>query len=1095
MYPKPTRARALAAAAFLTLTSLAGGARAQDAETEGPVVLKLPELGLEIQRQKVREPGTSRVQRVNRLRRADGTFEDLRDEDVIDLIREDGLRYRTRAGALHRGFVDKVTRAAAEEPTRLFPVAIFARFDLSQLPLRLSPEEMRRLGTGERDAVDKDRTRRLQQVATDSTREVQAVIGRLSPRSLKPSRIAPLVYAELTAPALLQLAREQAVATIFDASHKMVPELGTSTCAMKATTVQSRGVNANNIEVAVLEPDQVDHPLNCLDVINWLDDSDIARHPTGVAGIIASTLAGTTGVAPGANILSADIDDSLTPVSNLEDGLIWAYEAGADVYNMSFGMDDSGFVEAEDVLVDYFVRNWARTVVKSAGNISNTCTDTLQVTNPGMGFNMIAVGNYDDMGNCDNSNDVISTDSCYGDPESPHGDRQKPEVAAPGTNITTLDWSNTSACATRTSSGTSFAAPHVSGTAALLIARDITYKEWPELAKATLMATAFNNVQGGRRLSERDGAGGIDAAAADDTARKGRWWASHVTQADFDSGGWKTLAQFTVKPLTSRLKVAVSWDSNPGEESFWSPSDLMISNDFDLYLHRLGTSAPVAESTSWDNSYETVDVLNPPAGTYELRVHVWGTLSVFPNAGEYLAAAWGLIEHPCADLGGDVDLDGVCGNTDNCPSKANSGQGDSDGDGVGNACDNCPAVSNPAQKDLDHDGTGDVCDNDDDNDGCKDWEDQHPTSSVAVSGSYFGPFCNPSSGPTYAFEGVHSDNDGLLNCKDPDDDNDGIPDEQDSCPLTAGNFCSVFKDCPVQDVFFMCGLQCVEYLLKVVEAVNPDPTKEIVFDTFQVIDGKLYLQPLAGKSLAESAEALAGGGVSTLSAKMSLAMAMTGDTSSRRRLEIWTRGSSSAPSRLVSTVLEYDPGTVVVGPLDPGRILQVTLPGRDGSPMTVKATWVAGVEPGTPLADADGDGIPDAFDEGTVALDCSRATASLPALWPPSHHLAEVRVDGLTDAAGRPLAVRIEGVTQDEATGGPAAKRICPDASGIGSPSVMLRAEREAQGDGRVYGVSFSARDEAGATCHGRVTVCVPQAAKGTCVDSGQGVDSTECSK
>jgi subtilisin family serine protease len=167
----------------------------------------------------------------------------------------------------------------------------------------------------------------------------------------------------------------------------------------------------------------------------------------------------------------------------------------------------------EDVLVDYFV-NYARTVVKSAGNVDDTCD--FEVTS-GVGFNTITVGNYDDMGSCDWVDDAISPGSCWGDPYSPHGDRQKPEVAAPGTNITTLDENvtETDTCVLLESSGTSFSAPHVAGAAALLIARDLAYKEWPELAKATLMATAFNNVEGGRRLSEKDGAGGIDAAAAD----------------------------------------------------------------------------------------------------------------------------------------------------------------------------------------------------------------------------------------------------------------------------------------------------------------------------------------------------------------------------------------------------------------------------------------------------------------------------------------------------------------------------------------------------------------------------------------------------
>jgi hypothetical protein len=968
MQRKPSRFRggsaALAGLTLAVITLVAPPAPAQ--EPEGPVVLKLRELGVEIEREKVYDGAAGVVRRLNRLRQPGGGYQTLSDEQVRGLIQDDARRYTERAGALHRGFVDEVQRAATADPTHLFPAAIFTRFDSSRLPARAEAGLFKDLPAAAREAATTERRNRLRQLADDSTRSVLATVARLHPAAAaRPSRLAPLVYAELTAPALLELARDPQVLAIYDSSHKMVPELNQSTCAIRATNVQALGISAGNLEVAVLEPDQVDHPLDCLDVVDWLDDSSIERHPTGVAGIIGSTLAGATGVAPGANILSADIDDSLSPVSNLEDGLLWAYSQGADAYNLSFGMDDDGLVEAEDVLVDYFVRHYARLVVKSAGNISNTCTDTLQVTNPGMGFNMIAVGNYDDMGTCDDADDAISSNSCYGDPESPHGDRQKPEVAAPGTNITTLDWSNSSACATRTGSGTSFAAPHVTGTAALLIARDLTYKDWPELARATLMATAFNNVEGNRRLSEKDGAGGIDAAAADETARRGRWWAGTLTEPDFDSNGWRTIATFQVKPLTSRLKVAIAWDSNPGDDDFWSPNDLMISNDFDLHLFRSGVSGPVAVSDSWDNSYETVDLLDPAPGLYTLKVRVFGTLEFSPFSSEYFAAAWGLIEHPCADLGGDVDLDGICGNTDNCAAAANANQLDSDGDGRGNACDNCPYVANASQKDTDHDGKGDVCDQDDDNDGCKDADDQHPSDAMVATGHWIGPFCNPSSGSTYSFEGANSDGDRLLNCKDPDDDNDGIPDGQDSCPLTSGNFCTVFKDCPVQDVFFMCGLQCVEYLLKVHEVINPDPTRDVVFETFQVIDGKLYLQPPAGMSLAQSVEAIVPGAFGGAAGQTARAAAPAA-VPTRLQMEVWTRGAESGPSRLISRVIEYDPRTVEIGPLR-GRLLQVTLPGAEGRPMSVDAVWVAGVEPDTPLADADRDRVPDAFDN------CERA--------------------------------------------------------------------------------------------------------------------------
>lgn len=48
---------------------------------------------------------------------------------------------------------------------------------------------------------------------------------------------------------------------------------------------------------------------------------------------------------------------------------------------------------------------------------------------------------------------------------------------------------------------------------------------------------------------------------------------------------------------------------------------------------------------------------------------------------------------------------------------------DSDNDGVEDSIDNCPSVPNPDQTDTDKDGDGNVCDPDDDNDGMPDeWE-------------------------------------------------------------------------------------------------------------------------------------------------------------------------------------------------------------------------------------------------------------------------------------------------------------------------------------------------------------------------------------
>lgn len=84
---------------------------------------------------------------------------------------------------------------------------------------------------------------------------------------------------------------------------------------------------------------------------------------------------------------------------------------------------------------------------------------------------------------------------------------------------------------------------------------------------------------------------------------------------------------------------------------------------------------------------------------------------------------------PCTDTEGDgfgdPGFSGMC-EVDRCPSVASQSNTDTDGDGLGDACDNCPTLSNLDQRDTDLDGEGDVCDLDDDDDGVADNVDPCP---------------------------------------------------------------------------------------------------------------------------------------------------------------------------------------------------------------------------------------------------------------------------------------------------------------------------------------------------------------------------------
>ena len=192
---------------------------------------------------------------------------------------------------------------------------------------------------------------------------------------------------------------------------------------------------------------------------------DFLGHGTSVAGIIASkgTETSIEGVNPNVEIYSAKVLDDMNcaPVSRVIEAIYWAIDNDVDVINMSFGMSNSSKALYEAVKEAY---NKGITMVASAGNGS-------VLEYPAAYSEVVAVGSVDSQGNVVspiNSSDI--------------------DVVAPGELVKSLGAFG----GELVSSGTSMAAPHVTGIVSRILQ---SYPEaTPGFIKGLLRETANQTI-------------------------------------------------------------------------------------------------------------------------------------------------------------------------------------------------------------------------------------------------------------------------------------------------------------------------------------------------------------------------------------------------------------------------------------------------------------------------------------------------------------------------------------------------------------------------------------------------------------------------